>query len=100
MSRSAYRLPHEQHGDHSALREYLQVVRRRKWIVLICAIAVPVAALISGYTQLYRSGLGEIEPPGRGEASMLKADICSGWRSDGTNERLAACATRTHRASR
>jgi hypothetical protein len=28
--------------------------------------------------------LGEIQPPDRGEASMLKADICSGWRRDGT----------------
>jgi hypothetical protein len=46
---------------------------------------LPVAALISGYTQLYRWGLGEIEPPDRGgETSMLKADICSGWRRDGT----------------
>jgi hypothetical protein len=46
---------------------------------------LPVAALISGYTQLYRWGLGEIEPPERGgEASMLKEDICSGWRHDGT----------------
>ncbi len=46
MSPNSYTLPHEQHGTHeSALRQYLQVIRRRKWIVLLCAIAVPAAAV-------------------------------------------------------
>ena len=53
---------------------------------------LPVAALISGYAALYRSGpggsgsglvsLGDRSGPDR--TRMLRADICSGWRSDGT----------------
>ncbi|MET0577684.1 MAG: DUF2889 domain-containing protein [Ilumatobacteraceae bacterium] len=41
---------------------------------------LPVAALISGYALLY-SGESPVAPAGGGS---LKADICSGWRSDGT----------------
>ena len=45
---------------------------------------LPVATLISGYAALYDAGT-----PGAGtgqdmRAGLLKADICSGWRSDGT----------------
>ncbi len=53
---------------------------------------LPVAALISGYAALYRSAPGGSGPglASLGEGSgpdrtrMLRADICSGWRSDGT----------------
>jgi hypothetical protein len=53
---------------------------------------LPVAALISGYAFLYQSGHdpaarppgGLGGKPGDAGARMLKADICSGWRSDGT----------------
>jgi hypothetical protein len=59
---------------------------------------LPVAALISGYAFLYQSGHdaaartpgapashpGDTGNPGDTGARMLKADICSGWRSDGT----------------
>jgi hypothetical protein len=41
---------------------------------------LPVAALISGYALLYS---GELEDAAAG-AGLLKSDICSGWRSDGT----------------
>lgn len=40
---------------------------------------LPVATLISGYALLYT---GQVDTGSRKEA--LKADICSGWRSDGT----------------
>lgn len=40
---------------------------------------LPVAALISGYTFLYSGEVGRHA----GGASLIKADICSGWRSDG-----------------
>ncbi len=40
---------------------------------------LPVAALISGYALLY-SGEAAVD----GSSGSLKADICSGWRSDGT----------------
>jgi hypothetical protein len=49
---------------------------------------LPVAALISGYAALYRSGPGgvgsDLAAPGPDRTRMLRADICSGWRSDGT----------------
>jgi hypothetical protein len=52
---------------------------------------LPVAALISGYASLYRSGHDETRPsgalagsPADDGARLVKADICSGWRSDGT----------------
>lgn len=41
---------------------------------------LPVAALISGYALLYRGD----EAMQDLDASQVKADICSGWRSDGT----------------
>ena len=40
---------------------------------------LPVAALISGYARMYR---GEFAEQGI-DRSLIKADICSGWRSDG-----------------
>ena len=40
---------------------------------------LPVAALISGYARLYR---GDI--PADDAAQRMKADICSGWRSEGS----------------
>ncbi|MDO8389722.1 MAG: DUF2889 domain-containing protein [Actinomycetota bacterium] len=40
---------------------------------------LPVAALISGYTYLYGDSL-----PQHTDGPAVKADICSGWRSDGT----------------
>ncbi len=43
---------------------------------------LPVAVLISGYAALY-SGEMQIERKHL-DAGLLKADICSGWRSDGT----------------
>jgi Protein of unknown function (DUF2889) len=53
---------------------------------------LPVAALISGYAALYRSGppgprsggvlLGE--RPGDDRTRTLQGDICAGWRNDGT----------------
>jgi hypothetical protein len=53
---------------------------------------LPVAALISGYAALYRNGPGESgsglvslgEGSGPDRTRLLRADICSGWRSDGT----------------
>ena len=34
------------HGGHAAtLRDYLQVVRRRKWIILTAVVLVPLAAV-------------------------------------------------------
>ena len=41
----------------AGLREYLQVLRRRKWIVLLCVVLVPVAAVGFSLRQspLYRS---------------------------------------------
>ena len=53
---------------------------------------LPVAALISGYAALYRSGPGGSgdarvslgEGSGVDRTRMIRADICSGWRSDGT----------------
>lgn len=41
---------------------------------------LPVAALISGYALLYSGELGATTP----SAGSLQADICAGWRSDGT----------------
>jgi hypothetical protein len=41
---------------------------------------LPVATLISGYADLYSGELG----PRAAEAQALQADICSGWRTDGT----------------
>ena len=41
---------------------------------------LPVAALISGYTRLYSGEVGG----GMADAGLIRADICSGWRSDGT----------------
>jgi hypothetical protein len=41
---------------------------------------LPMAALISGYARLYS---GTIRPT-KETSAMVKADICSGWRSDGT----------------
>jgi len=41
---------------------------------------LPVAALISGYARLYSGEVGGEAS----DASLIKADICSGWRSDGT----------------
>ena len=32
--------------EHSTLRDYLQVLRRRKWIVLTAVVVVPVAAYL------------------------------------------------------
>jgi len=32
--------------EHSTLREYLQVLRRRKWIVITAVVLVPVAAYV------------------------------------------------------
>jgi hypothetical protein len=71
-------------GFRAALHERIGASRAVRTPLYLLLDDLPVAALISGYTQLYRAGLGEIEPPHRGEASLLKADICSGWRSDGT----------------
>jgi hypothetical protein len=41
---------------------------------------LPVAALISGYARMFSLDRPDASSPAR----MLKADICSGWRSDGT----------------
>jgi hypothetical protein len=41
---------------------------------------LPVAVIISGYALLYSGTLGEM----RVDDGMVKSDICSGWRSDGT----------------
>jgi len=41
---------------------------------------LPVAALISGYLELYQPDRPERSPAER----IVKSDICSGWRSDGT----------------
>jgi hypothetical protein len=41
---------------------------------------LPVAAVISGYARLYS---GDIAPE-HTDAGLVKADICAGWRSDGT----------------
>jgi hypothetical protein len=41
---------------------------------------LPVAVVISGYARLYS---GDIAPE-HTEAGLVKADICAGWRSDGT----------------
>ena len=41
---------------------------------------LPVAVVISGYARLYS---GEIAPT-RADAGQLRADVCAGWRSDGT----------------
>jgi Protein of unknown function (DUF2889) len=43
---------------------------------------LPTAALISGYAALY-SGEMQVQPKHL-ERGVLRADICSGWRSDGT----------------
>jgi Protein of unknown function (DUF2889) len=49
---------------------------------------LPVAALISGYASLYNTGHDDSDHPagvfGDARAGMVKADICSGWRGDGT----------------
>jgi hypothetical protein len=53
---------------------------------------LPVAALISGYVTLYRGDRPHDrvhpdppgEPPVQAAAAMVKEDICSGWRHDGT----------------
>src|SRR5882672_7014829 len=37
---------HSQGHEHSTLREYLQVLRRRKWIVITAVVLVPVAAFV------------------------------------------------------
>jgi hypothetical protein len=72
-------------GFRAALHQQIGASRAVRTPLYLLLDDLPVAALISGYTQLYRWGLGEIEPPERGgEARMLKADICSGWRHDGT----------------
>jgi hypothetical protein len=41
---------------------------------------LPVAAVISGYALMYSGKLRGASP----DAALAKADICSGWRSDGT----------------
>jgi polysaccharide biosynthesis transport protein len=37
---------HAQSHEHSSIREYLQVLRRRKWIVITAVVVVPVAAYV------------------------------------------------------
>jgi hypothetical protein len=45
---------------------------------------LPVAALISGYADLYVRHPDESESASRTRAQSLKADICAGWASDAT----------------
>ncbi len=45
---------------------------------------LPVAALISGYADLYRRHPDEPESESRRRAQSVKADICAGWASDAT----------------
>jgi hypothetical protein len=55
---------------------------RRSPLVLLLD-DLPVTALISGYARLYDGEIGSRSEDGR-RTAMVRADICSGWRSDGT----------------
>jgi len=81
-------------GFRAALDRALPTHRAARSPLYLLLDDLPVAALISGYGDLYRRELPPPVPPtapggpqgagGERPASMLKADICSGWRSDGT----------------
>lgn len=66
-------------GFRSAVREALPGEVAAGSPLALVLDDLPVAALISGYAQLYSGDL----PPNT-DAQAMKADICSGWRSDGT----------------
>ena len=51
---------------------------------------LPVAALISGYADLYIRHPEEMDSESRQRAQSLKADICAGWASDATMMREIA----------
>jgi hypothetical protein len=71
-------------GFRAALQQQLGTSSTVRTPLYLLLDDLPVAALISGYARMYRWGLGEIELPAHSETSLLKADICSGWRQDGT----------------
>ncbi|MHB8467099.1 MAG: DUF2889 domain-containing protein [Acidimicrobiales bacterium] len=69
-------------GFRAAVDASLPPVRHRSPLYLLLD-DLPVATLISGYAALYDTGAGtSLGPDVR--AAMVKSDICSGWRSDGT----------------
>jgi len=67
-------------GFRAALDAALPGARAAATPLYLLLDELPVAALISGYAQLYSGTLG----PGAAAGGQLKADICAGWRSDGT----------------
>lgn len=75
-------------GFRAAVDQAVPEHRERRSPLYLLLDDLPVAALISGYASLYRrEPVVGSETPHRGterSASGLKADICSGWRSDGT----------------
>jgi hypothetical protein len=71
-------------GFRAALQEQLGTSATTRTHLYLLLDDLPVATLISGYARLYQSGLDEADPPPRQEGGMLRADICSGWRHDGT----------------
>ncbi len=71
-------------GFRAALGSFAGVGRRSPLVLLLDDL--PVTALISGYARLYEAGqqIGGQLSSGGDRAAMVRADICAGWRSDGT----------------
>ncbi len=67
-------------GFRAAVHERLPAAAVRGTLLGLLLDDLPVAALLSGYALLYSGTLGERA----GRAGALQADICSGWRADGT----------------
>lgn len=67
-------------GFRSAVHEHVPAELVDSTVLGLLLDELPVAALISGYALLYSGELGTRAA----EAGALQADICAGWRSDGT----------------
>lgn len=71
-------------GFRAAVDETVPNDRKNQTPLYLLLDDLPVAALISGYADLYVRHPDEPESASRNRAHSLKADICAGWASDAT----------------
>ncbi len=71
-------------GFRAAVDEAIPLEREAQSPLYLLLDDLPVAALISGYADLYIRHPDEPESESRQRAQSLKADICAGWASDAT----------------